>query len=300
MFEGALISAGDLLAARTVGQAWVLLDCSFDLTDPQGGENSYQAGHIPGARYVNLDHDLASPMHQAGPRSAAFTGRHPLPDRKDFARRAGTWGIGPHVQVVAYDNQNAIYAARAWWLLRWLGHGAVAVLDGGLAAWRAAGGAVQTSTHTGTHTGTQTPTLPLPQGPYPATEHAGMGAIDAASLLAQLGRVRLIDARSPQRWRGEGETLDPVGGHIPGSVSRFFKDNLLPNGLFKPANQLKEEFVRLGAGMQDTPVVHQCGSGVTACHNLLAMEHAGLGAGALYAGSWSEWCADPTRPRAAG
>jgi thiosulfate/3-mercaptopyruvate sulfurtransferase len=298
MFKGALISAAQLSATHTfvansAASAWVLLDCSFDLTDPKGGETSHVAGHIPGARYVNLDHDLAGPPHAAGAQSAAFTGRHPLPDRQDFARRVGLWGIGPHTQVVAYDNQGGMFAARTWWLLRWLGHGAVAVLDGGMAAWRAAGGAVETGSPATTQ-------LPLSQSPYPATEHAGMGVIDAAGLLAQLGRVRLLDARSPQRWRGEGETLDPVGGHIPGSVPRFFKDNLLPNGLFKPASQLKEEFVRLGAGMPDTPVVHQCGSGVTACHNLLAMEHAGLGAGALYAGSWSEWCADPTRPQAVG
>jgi thiosulfate/3-mercaptopyruvate sulfurtransferase len=197
----------------------------------------------------------------------------------------GEWGIGPQTQVVVYDNLGAMYAARAWWMLRWLGHGAVAVLDGGLAAWKAAGGAVQLDISPAT-----------PRAPYPATGHGGMAVMDAATLLEQLGRVKLLDARSPERWRGIGETLDPVGGHIPGSVPRFFKDNLLPDGRFKPAGVLKQEFTRLGAGLPDTTLVHQCGSGVTACHNMLAMAHAGLSAGALYPGSWSEWCADPARP----
>lgn len=284
MSENTLISADRLLALGTGGDACVVLDCSFDLGNPPGGEILYRAGHLPGAQYVHLDRDLAAPV-PSGPRTPAYPGRHPLPDRADFARRVGEWGIGPQTQVVVYDNLGAMYAARAWWMLRWLGHGAVAVLDGGLAAWRAAGGAVQTDV---------TPATARP--PYPATEHGGMAVVDATTLLGQLGRIKLLDARSPERWRGIGETLDPVGGHIPGSVPRFFKDNLQADGHFKPADVLKQEFTWLGAGLPDTTLVHQCGSGVTACHNMLAMAHAGLSAGALYPGSWSEWCADPARP----
>jgi thiosulfate/3-mercaptopyruvate sulfurtransferase len=288
MSENTLISADRLLARGDSAGAWVVLDCSFDLADPQGGERLYLAGHIPGAQYVHLDRDLAAPQ-PAGPRTSTYPGRHPLPERADFARRVGTWGIGPQTQVVVYDRAGGMVAARAWWMLRWLGHSAVAVLDGGLAAWQAAGGELQQ---------TIDPVSPLP--PYPATEHGGMAVIDANGLMSQLGRVKLLDARSMERWRGIGETLDPVGGHIPGSLPRFFKDNLQPDGRFKPAEVLRQEFVRLGAGLPDAPLVHSCGSGVTACHNILAMAHGGLSAGALYPGSWSEWCAEPARPVAVG
>jgi thiosulfate/3-mercaptopyruvate sulfurtransferase len=213
-------------------------------------------------------------------------GRHPLPDRDALAATVGGWGVAPGVQVVAYDAQGAACAARAWWLLRWLGHESVAVLDGGLAAWVAAGGALVSAA---------APTRPRP--PYPAGAPA-MPTIDADAVLAALGRLPLLDARAPERFRGDAETIDPVAGHIPGARLRFFKDNLQADGRFKPAAVLRAEFEALGGAPAGW--VHACGSGVTACHNLLAMAHAGLDGGRLYAGSWSEWCADPARPVARG
>jgi len=274
-----LISAAELQALQGRTQPLVLLDCSFDLADPAAGERGFAAAHLPGAVYAHLDRDLSGAK-------TGRNGRHPLPERATFAATAGAWGIAPGVQVVAYDSQGAPYAARAWWLLRWLGHDAVAVLDGGVAAWQAAGGTLTS--------GAARPTA-LP--PYPAGAPA-MPTVEADALLAVLGRVRLIDARAAERFRGDVEPLDPVAGHIPGATLRFFKDNLLPDGRFKPAEQLREAFSAYTTPAAD--VVHHCGSGVTACHNLLAMAHAGLEGSRLYPGSWSEWCADPARPVARG
>lgn len=285
-----LIDVTQLQALLASGARCVLLDCSFDLVDTAKGERTWAAGHLPGARYVHLERDLSGPTEPAGPRSPRFTGRHPLPDRATFAARVGQLGIAPGVQVVCLDGEGSPYAARAWWLLRWLGHEEVAVLDGGIAAWRAAGGAF-----------TQEPPThpPLPAYPYAAATAPSMPTIDADTLLAELASRRVLDARPGERFRGEVEPLDPVAGHLPGALNRFFKENLQPDGRFKPAAQLRAEFEALGlhgaAG-----VVQQCGSGVTACHNLLAMAHAGLGVAALYPGSWSEWCADPARPVARG
>lgn len=270
-----LISVPELQALQSV----VLIDCGFDLADVNAGERTFAEGHIPGAVYAHLDRDLSGPK-------APGKGRHPLPERAAFAATAGRLGVAPGVQVVCYDAQGGPYAARAWWLLRWLGHDAVAVLDGGAAAWRGADGA---------WTSDKSAVQPRPS--YPLNTVA-MPTVSAAELLAQLGRVRLFDARAAERFRGEVEPLDPVAGHIPGATLRFFKDNLQPDGRFKPATQLKAEFDALGGG--DPAVVHQCGSGVTACHNLLAMAHAGYGATTLYPGSWSEWCSDPARPVARG
>ncbi|MFO1270930.1 MAG: sulfurtransferase [Rubrivivax sp.] len=273
-----LVSAAELRALATPP---VLLDCGFDLADPAAGEAQWRAGHLPGAHYAHLDRDLS------GPKGDGRRGRHPLPERAAFAATAGRWGVAPGVQVVTYDAQGGFYAARAWWMLRWLGHEAVAVLDGGRAAWLAAGG-------------TLSPEAPAAAArpPYPLAELSPMPLVDAATLEALLGRVRVVDARSPERFRGEGETLDPVGGHIPGASNRFFRDNLQPDGRFKPAAQLRAEFDAWTTPAAD--VVHSCGSGVTACHNLLAMAHAGLPGSRLYSGSWSEWCADPARPVARG
>ena len=277
-----LVTAEQLLALRAQGTPLVLLDCNSELTDPTAGARIFRSGHLPGAHHVNLDLDLSGPKSPEGPRSPAFTGRHPLPDRVGFAALVGRLGIAPDVQVVAYDGQGGPYASRAWWLLRWLGHEAVAVLDGGTAAWQAAGGTLSTE---------ETP--PSPRPPYPAAAPA-MATIDAAALRAGLGRVCIVDARAGARFRGETEPLDPVAGHIPGARHRFFQDNLAPDGRFKPADRLRAEFEPLLE--PGVSVVHQCGSGVTACHNLLAMAHAGLGDSVLYPGSWSEWCADPARP----
>jgi thiosulfate/3-mercaptopyruvate sulfurtransferase len=266
---------------RLLAAPVVLLDCSFDLADPAAGERGFSAGHLPGAVYAHLDRDLSGAKRPG-------LGRHPLPERAAFAATAGGWGIAPGTQVVAYDNQGGPYAARAWWLLRWLGHDAVAVLDGGPAAWLAAGGVLASGA-------AAAPTTAV--APYPAAQPA-MPTIDADTLLAQLGRVRVLDARAAERFRGDVEPLDPVAGHIPGASNRFFKHNLQPDGRFKPAAVLRAEFDAYATPAAD--VVHQCGSGVTACHNLLAMAHAGLEGSRLYPGSWSEWCADAARPVARG
>ncbi len=282
-----LISAPDLLAALQApasARPWVLLDCGFDLADPAAGERAYAAGHLPGAHYAHLDRDLSGPKAPAG---QPARGRHPLPARDTLAATAGRWGVAPGVQVVAYDAQGGPYAARAWWLLRWLGHADVAVLDGGTAAWLAAGGALTAAA----------PAHWEPQPPYPPCP-AGMPTIDAPALLAALGQVALLDARAPERFRGDVEPLDPVAGHIPGAVNRFFKHNLQADGRFKAAAALQAEFAALASPGQR--VVQQCGSGVTACHNLLAMAHAGLGDSTLYPGSWSEWCGDTGLPTARG
>jgi len=252
----------------------LILDCRFDLADPEAGERAYAAGHIPGAHYLHLDRDLAGA--KTGP-DGSFRGRHPLPERDAFAALLRRLGLRAGRQVVCCDAQGGPYAARAWWMLRWLGHAEVAVLDG---AWD---GELTAEVPTATP-GDWQPGAPL------------AAQIDAAELLQGLGRLRLIDARAPERFRGEVEPLDPQAGHIPGASNRFFKDNLDADGRFKPAAQLRQAFAPLVAA----EVVHQCGSGVTACHNLLAMAHAGLGDGRLYVGSWSEWSADPARPIAQG
>ena len=274
-----LISATELHTLQRNGGPLVLLDCGFDLADPAAGQRAYDTGHLPQAHYANLDRDLSGAK-------TGQNGRHPLPERSMLARRAGQWGIAPGVQVVCSDTQGMPYAARAWWLLRWLGHEAVAVLDGGVQAWQAAGYPLSTEA-----------ARVAPQAPY-RTLAAAMPSIDAPALQAQLGRRPILDARAPERFRGETESLDPVAGHIPGAGNRFFKNNLRVDGRFKPADELRADFAALGHAPERW--VHQCGSGVTACHNLLAMEHAGLKGSALYPGSWSEWCADPRRPVAVG
>jgi thiosulfate/3-mercaptopyruvate sulfurtransferase len=199
----------------------------------------------------------------------------------------GRLGVAPGVAVVVYDDHGGVYASRAWWMLRWAGHTEVALLDGGRGAWRAAGGALVVG---------DTSREPA-QGPYPVSASAAMGTVDTGTLAAGLDRVALLDARAPERYRGEVEPLDPVAGRIPGARNRFFKLNLGADGCFRPAAELRAEFEAAANGL---PVVHQCGSGVTACHNLLAMEVAGLDAGMLYPGSWSAWCSDASRPVARG
>jgi thiosulfate/3-mercaptopyruvate sulfurtransferase len=287
-FTTPLISAQALHELIAQGRSPVLLDCGFDLVDPGAGERAYATGHLPGAQYVSLDHDLSGDRTDAEGQSLR-RGRHPLPERGALAAAAGRWGIAPGTPVVTYDAQGSPYAARAWWLLRWLGHAEVAVLDGGPAAWLAAGGTLSTD---------QADTTPV--AAYPSRPPA-MPTIDAATLQARLGQVRLLDARAPERFRGEVEPLDPVAGHIPGAANRLFKLNLQADGRFRPAKELRAEFDRhVSFGTPAAEVVHQCGSGVTACHNLLAMAHAGLHGSVLYPGSWSEWCADPARPVARG
>jgi thiosulfate/3-mercaptopyruvate sulfurtransferase len=276
-----LITAEELMSVLAGAHAPVLLDCGFDLADTAAGRRAYDEGHLPGARYLHLDDDLSGPKHDA---QGQFRGRHPLPARDMLASTLGRLGIGPGTPVVAYDAQGGPYAARAWWLLRWMGHEDVAVLDGGVAAWRAAGGTLHTA--------------PPSHAPASYPLHAAaMATLDADAVRAGLGRLRLVDARAGERFRGEVEPLDRAAGHIPGALNRPFKDNLGPDGRFKPRERLRDEWSSLAAG---GAVVHYCGSGVTACHNLLAAAHAGLADGALYPGSWSEWSSDPARPQAKG
>ncbi len=277
----ALVSVEDL-AHHLHDARWRVFDCSFDLVHTHAGELAYREVHIPGAIYAHLERDLSGPL-------TGKNGRHPLPDPARFAAKLGEWGVGNDTQVLVYDDAGGTYAVRMWWMLRWLGHDAVALLDGGINAWEEAGH--ETTDAESKH----------PHAVFVPRLRPGM-AVDARFVESQSPQdgVRLLDARNPQRFRGENETLDPVGGHIPGAVNRFFKDNLLPDGRFKPAEALRAEYQALLAGRGAAEVVHSCGSGVTACHNLLAMEVAGLTGSRIYPGSWSEWCADPARPVATG
>ncbi len=271
----------EILAAHLDDPRWIVFDCRHDLARPDAGREAYLKSHIPGARFMHMDGDLSGPL-------TGRNGRHPLPDPAVFAAKVGAAGVGPGSQVVAYDAQGGTSAARLWWMLRWLGHDPVAVLDGGLAAWRR-------------EERPETAALPRIAAarfePHPRPETVDVGFV--ASHLRDPA-VKLVDARSTERYRGEAEPIDPVAGHIPGSVNRFVGENLDAGGVFKPAAQLRTEWQGLLAGMPAEGVVHSCGSGVAACHNLLAMEIAGLAGSRLYAGSWSEWCADSHRPVAVG
>lgn len=278
-----LISAADL--ARHIDDAgWVVVDCRHDLANLSAGRDGYAVAHLPHAVFADMETELSGAKRGA---DGAFRGRHPLPDREAFIETLRSWGVNEGTQVVAYDAHGGMFAARLWWLLRWIGHEAVAVLDGGMAAWQAQG-------------------LPLtadvdgkPRGDIAA--HASLvSTVGADEVLANIGggARTVVDARAPDRYRGENETIDPVGGHIPGAKNRFFKDNLGADGRFKDAATLKGEWSGIVA--DPSKAVMQCGSGVTACHNLLALEIAGMSGAVLYPGSWSEWCADPARPVATG
>jgi thiosulfate/3-mercaptopyruvate sulfurtransferase len=282
-FATTLISAAEL-AQHLHDPRWVVIDCRHDLTAPDAGRTAYQAGHIPGAFFAHVDTDLSEKSAGAG---KAFRGRHPLPRQEAFVEALRRWGVNDDSQVIAYDAQGGMFAARLWWMLRWVGHEAVAVLDGGLPAWQAQGGALETAQ-------AKRPVGTLSLRPSLVTT---VNADDILTNLQERKRT-VVDARAPDRFRGENETLDPIGGHIPGAKNRFFKDNLQADGRFKPAQQLREEFQTV-IGAPESAIM-QCGSGVTACHNLLALEIAGLKNAALYPGSWSEWCADPARPVATG
>ncbi len=266
------------LAARLGDPDWVLFDCRHDLAKPESGSEDYAAGHIPGAHFLHLDRDLSAPKN-------GRNGRHPLPEPQAFVRKLEAAGVDASKQVVAYDGQMGMYAARLWWMLRWLGHDRVAVLDGGYAKWTREARPV---------------TKDLPRSAqrshFEAKPRAmAVDAQDVGAHLADPGRI-LIDARAPDRYRGENETLDPVGGRIPGAANRFFRDNLDAAFCFKPAAELRAAFTAILRDAPPDAVVHSCGSGVSACHNALAMEIAGLAGSRLYPGSWSEWCSDPTRP----
>jgi thiosulfate/3-mercaptopyruvate sulfurtransferase len=275
-----LIDTGTL-SRHLEDPAFAVLDCRYDLADHGSGPREYVAAHLPGARYLHLERDLSG-------QKTGRNGRHPLPDPAAFAETLGRAGVGPGTQVVAYDAQGGMGAVRLWWMVRWLGHPAVAVLDGGWGKWVAEGRPVSAA-------------VPAPRPATFPARPAG-SAVDAARVLSHLGAPDqiLLDARAPNRHRGLDETLDPVGGRIPGSRNRFWKDNLDAAGCFKSAAQLREELRAALGGARPEQVVHFCGSGVSACNNLLAFEVAGLPGGKLYPGSWSEWCADPARPTARG
>jgi len=264
--------------ARHLGEAdWLVVDVRHQLADTAYGERVYAEGHVPGAVFLHCDRDLSGP-------TTGSNGRHPLPAPDELAAHLGAIGVGAATQVVVYDDAQGMIAGRLWWLLRWLGHERVAVLDGGLQAWQAANQPLNSA-------------LPSPR-PANFVARPIDAMVDAGYVQAflQTSRMHLVDARSPDRFRGENETIDPVGGHIPGAVNRFFRDNLQADGRFKPAAELRSEWLQVLAGAAPERVVHQCGSGVSACHNMLAMEIAGLPGSRLYAGSWSEWCADHRRP----
>lgn len=254
-----------------------MFDCRHDLAKPQLGEEQYRQAHIPGALFAHLDRDLSAPK-------TGRNGRHPLPDPGAFIAWLGQQGLQPGDQIVCYDAGNGAMAARLWWMLRWIDHEAAAVLDGGLAKWLAEGRLV---------------TAEVPRYPrtrYPVKHPLPAAAVDVNEVESHRDRMLLLDARAPARYRGEQEPIDPVAGHIPGAKNRFNSDNLSPQGTFKPAAELRSDFLKIIGDRSPAEVVHYCGSGVSACHNLLAMEVAGLRGGKLYAGSWSEWSADPKRP----
>ena len=270
----------DALSGAMHDDGIVVVDCRFSLADPQAGEAAYRSAHLPGARHAHLDRDLSGHRRHGA-------GRHPWPDAAQFASIAGAWGVSPQSQVVAYDDGDGAYAARLWFLLRALGHRDVAVLDGGWRCWLDEARPVDDA--------------------VPAAVPARYDARFDETLLLDARRVQahldagglLLDARAPERFRGEVEPIDPVAGHVPGAINRPYAANL-QDGRFKPASQLREEFDALLDGHAPAEVVAMCGSGVTACHHLLAMAHAGLPGAKLFTGSWSGWIEDPVRPVATG
>lgn len=271
-----LITPNQLEELVNTGADILICDCRFDLVNPNAGREAYNTGHILGAIYVDLDRDLSAAK-------TGSNGRHPLPSPAEWARTQQRLGIDPKTSVIAYDNHGSVYASRLWWMLRASGHAQVQVLDGGLSAWN---GSI----------GTTPPVVKPLEAAIPPQDWIDSVPVNAIEqwLTDSQGQC-IVDARAEDRFRGENETLDPVGGHIPGALNRFFKHNLSA-GQFKSPEILRAEFKSLLGSTAAQNVIHQCGSGVSACHNLLAMELAGLSGSRLYAGSWSEWCADPKRP----
>ncbi len=258
----------------------VVLDCRFNLKHPEAGREAWRESHIPGARYVHLDDDMASHGDEN-------SGRHPLPAIDAFAARLGALGIQADSQVVVYDDAGGAIAGRMWWLLRWAGHPTAALLNGGWPKWTREGRPVSDDTP------------PESETRYAASARDDLWLTTEAVVEAlNQDQVQLIDARAPERFSGQQEPLDAVGGHIPGSRNIPFQENLDENGCFKSPEALRQRFAALAEDAR--PVCHSCGSGVTACHNLLAMAYAGLEPGRLYVGSWSEWIRDPERPIATG
>lgn len=277
-----ILETPERLARHLGDPRWVVFDTRHDLAQPDAGREQYAQGHIAGAYFLHVDDDLSAPK-------TGRNGRHPLPDVGAFAARVARCGVRPDSRVVAYDASGGCYAVRLWWMLRWLGLEGAAVLDGGYPAWLQAKLPVSKD-------------APAPrEGSFAPRPRLG-ATVDAPFVERFHGEraVRLVDARAPARYAGEQETLDPVAGHVPGAANRFWQRNLAPDGRFKAPAELRREFLELLGGAAPEKSVHMCGSGVTACHNLFALELAGLGEGRLYPGSWSEWCADASRPVATG
>ncbi len=282
MYINTLVTTEDL-ERHIEDPDWVVFDCRFTLNDPEAGRRAYLEGHIPGARYAHLDEDLSGPV------LPGRTGRHPLPEPQALAERLYHWGVGVNRQVVVYDDSFGSMAARMWWLLRWLGHPAVALLDGGYPKWKRERRAL-TSALPEPHKGN---CVCLP-------EPSQIVTADEVLQASQTGDEILIDARPERRFSGEYEPLDPVAGHVPGAINWDLEDNLDIDGTFLPPEALRENYQALLKGRPAWKAIHMCGSGVTACHNVLAMEIAGLPGARLYPGSWSEWITDPSRPIATG
>jgi thiosulfate/3-mercaptopyruvate sulfurtransferase len=266
----------------------VVFDVQHDLMKPEAGLAAYSESHIPSAYFLDNNHDLAGEKQIVN--GLPVTGRHPLPNRETLAEKLRACGLKTDQQVVVYDASNGMYGVRVWWLLNWLGHDNVALLDGGLQAWKAAKYPVTKDKP------------PIKEGDF-LVRHPLVSFVAVEELVADVALSKnylVIDARAAERYRGEVEPVDPIAGHIPGAVNRPFLTNLRSDGRFKPAPVLRKEFEDLLNGRSVDSVVNQCGSGVTACHNILAMTHAGLPGASLYPGSWSEWCADTSRPVALG
>jgi thiosulfate/3-mercaptopyruvate sulfurtransferase len=293
------------LADRLQAPDILVFDVRHDLADHHAGRAAYDNGHIPGAIYLNHERQLSGPK-------TGTNGRHPLPDRAGFAALMTSLGLTPQKTVIIYDNGGSAFSAHLWWMLRWIGHEKILVLDGGWSAWQLVGGAVETAPlEASVDAPVPTPEFASQSAPESAQESAAqpgpesapaMPAVDAATVLQNISSpvYTVVDARSAERFRGEAEPIDPVAGRIPGAVNRPNVDNLQADGRFKSATQLRREFSDLLGDVPASQVVHQCGSGITACHNLFAMTLAGMPGAALYPGSWSEWCSDPSRPVARG
>jgi thiosulfate/3-mercaptopyruvate sulfurtransferase len=268
----------DTLAAHLTDPLFAVIDCRSDLHDSAWGEQEYSRQHIPGATYASLERDLSGP-------TTGRNGRHPLPDPESLARTLSRHGVTSGVQVVAYDQSDGRFASRLWWLLRWLGHDASAVLDGGFARWGAEGRAVRSGIEAGER-------REFTSAPRPGW------VVSADEISTLLGRPdwRLVDARAPERYRGEIEPLDRLPGHIPGALNHFFEWNVTENGVWRRPDDIRTRFQHTLGPVPPERIISYCGSGVTACHNLLALELAGLHGARLYPGSWSEWSSDPTRP----
>lgn len=276
-----LLSTADLAHHLTHPQ-WAIVDCRFDLAKPDWGEGRYREGHIAGAVYAHLDRDLSGPK-------TGTNGRHPLPDMHQFKTRLGQWGIEAQTQVVVYDQSNGMWASRLWWMLKYLGHEAVAVLEGGFAKWEKENRPIRAGDESRaptTFTGEPREVMRL--------------TAEAVEQLRADPAYRLIDSRAPERYRGEVEPIDPVAGHIPGAVNLFNLGNVHPDGTFLAPEVLRAKFTALLGEAPPANTITYCGSGVAAAHTILALEVAGLPGARLYAGSWSEWCSDPARPTTTG